>query len=158
MSTRYGKLYQASSRRASPINSPGGYPFDYMSMDQILTALKKHPGFESADIKNLNSMRSPNETNIAIEIMAETRAYFQVAYKRYSDVIALQIDKTLVREFGGSLRTELLQGLGIFSEGGKETCALWLAEDPVAVERRKDLIARKEVLQAALRKLQSVSF
>jgi len=87
--------------------------------------------------------------------MAEVRAYFQVAYKRIADYVMLQIDRTLIREFGENIRKELFERLGIFKEDAREVCAKWLVEDPVIVERRKDLMARHAILSTATSTLQS---
>ncbi|KAG8994200.1 hypothetical protein FRB90_000508, partial [Tulasnella sp. 427] len=68
----------------------------------------------------------------AFEIMAEVRAYFQVAYKRFSDNVPKQIDNDFVR--------------GITKK-----------EPPEIIERRKELEGRIKRLQAARDRLNEFS-
>lgn len=161
MTTHYENLYNASIGR-----SPGG------ALQLIVGELRKQEGYEHVRVNDLSRLQPPNKALVAIEIMAEARAYFEgecgvtrimtladtltVAYRRVTDNVALQIDRTLIREFGECLRSELLERLGIFTEDGRDACTRWMAEDPVATERRKYLSVRKTVLSAAMRKLQSL--
>jgi len=160
MTTHYENLYNASighSLTETALNvGSSAQPTKGGALQVIVGELRKQVGYEHVKINDLSRLQPPNEALVAIEIMAEARAYFQVAYRRVSDNVALQIDRTLIREFGQCLRSELLERLGIFTEDGRDACARWMAEDPVATERRKDLSARKTVLSAAMRKLQSL--
>jgi hypothetical protein len=172
MAAKYDELYQQSQQTAGIAS--GSNPDE--ALNQIVQALKNQSGFENVVLDDLKNIKiSNNEASSGVEIMAEVRAYFQgmillsillgfltmaflsVAYKRICDNVMLQIDRTLVREFGENLRQELFERLGIFKENAREVCADWLAEDPIAAERRKDLLSRRSMLSKASKRLQRFS-
>jgi hypothetical protein len=80
MTDRYEDLYYASMG-----NSPAKLSLNFgtetqnapVSLEQIIGMLHNHPGFEKIKPKDLLSLNPSNDATIAIEIMAETRAYFQ---------------------------------------------------------------------------------
>ncbi|KAG8688258.1 hypothetical protein FRC11_005773 [Ceratobasidium sp. 423] len=88
-----------------------------------------------------------------IDIMAEVRAYYQVAYKRFVDVIPMATDETLVRGFCRGLEKRLFEGLGVSGEGAKERCAslleysheITLERDMLKTRRDRLLLARREI-------------
>ncbi|KAI0321975.1 P-loop containing nucleoside triphosphate hydrolase protein [Amylostereum chailletii] len=64
----------------------------------ILAALAQvgYPGLVAADLGRLNK---PDEYETEMEVMAEVRAYFQVAYKRIIDIVPALIDLKFVKEY-----------------------------------------------------------
>ncbi|KZV86781.1 hypothetical protein EXIGLDRAFT_774260 [Exidia glandulosa HHB12029] len=85
----------------------------------------------------------------AFDIMAEVRAYFQVAYKRYIDAVPLCIEQALIRKFEKQLSASLVNDLGLFKPGARTKCAIWVREPPIVAEQRRELLARKETLEEA---------
>ncbi|KAG8948030.1 hypothetical protein FRC04_010072 [Tulasnella sp. 424] len=80
----------------------------------------------------------------AIEIMAEARAYFQVAYKRFGDHVPNQIDASFVSRFDDDLELAL-----VYTIPDADTCSKWLQESPQVANRRAALGDRKKRLEAA---------
>ncbi|KIO22290.1 hypothetical protein M407DRAFT_216692, partial [Tulasnella calospora MUT 4182] len=83
----------------------------------------------------------------AFEIMAEVRAYFQVAYKRFSDNVPKQIDTDFVRGITKNLDVVLLSRM--MNNLTEARCREYLEEPPEIVGKRKELEARIKRLQAA---------
>ncbi|QRW24504.1 extracellular metalloproteinase MEP [Rhizoctonia solani] len=96
-----------------------------------------------------------------IDIMAEVRAYYQVAYKRFVDVIPMATDETLVRGFCRGLEKRLFEGLGVSGEGAKERCAslleysheITLEREMLKTRRDRLLLARHNELVLSLKEL-----
>jgi len=94
----------------------------------------------------------PNDNlDPALEIMAEVRAYFQVAYKRFADVVPQIIDDKFVRAFGSSLEVALH-----LMDVSTESCLKFLEEAPELKRRREDLTQRKTRLEAAKDRLEKL--
>ncbi|VDC00608.1 unnamed protein product [Peniophora sp. CBMAI 1063] len=87
-------------------------------------------------------MRSDPEED-ALFIMANVRAYFQVAYKRFVDNVPLAIDEAFVRGVVVGLQTAILTGIGIGGRDGFETCQR-LLQEPEHIKRRRDELLEKE--------------
>ncbi|KIO22294.1 hypothetical protein M407DRAFT_216700 [Tulasnella calospora MUT 4182] len=83
----------------------------------------------------------------AFEIMAEVRAYFQVAYKRFIDNIPKHIDNAFVRGITQNLDVTLLSRM--VNNLTEERCREYLEEPSDVVSRRTELEARVKRLQAA---------
>ncbi|CAE7162109.1 unnamed protein product [Rhizoctonia solani] len=96
-----------------------------------------------------------------IETMAEVRAYYQVAYKRFVDIIPMAADETLVRGFCRGLERRLFEGLGVSGEGAKERCAslleysheVTLERDMLKTRRDRLMLARHTELDMSLKEL-----
>jgi len=108
-------------------------------------------GLEGLTAVDLTKLLPEDENTPALEIMAEVRAYFQVAYKRFSDNVPKQIDTDFVRGTDRDLDFALMS-----MDLSHEQCASWLQEDPDVVQRREDLDGKKKRLEAAKAKLGSV--
>ncbi|KAF8885931.1 hypothetical protein BD779DRAFT_643686 [Infundibulicybe gibba] len=67
------------------------------------------------DVKpeELAKLLPSDEMGPALSIMADVRAYFQVAYKRFADNVPLAIDYELVRGTERGVLAALYEGLGI---------------------------------------------
>ncbi|CAE6452553.1 unnamed protein product [Rhizoctonia solani] len=91
-----------------------------------------------------------------IDIMAEVRAYYQVAYKRFVDVIPMATDETLVRGFSRGLEKRLFEGLGVSGEGAKERCASLLEYSHEITLERDMLKTRRDRLMLARREIASI--
>ncbi|KAG8994195.1 hypothetical protein FRB94_010066 [Tulasnella sp. JGI-2019a] len=99
------------------------------------------PGLKPADLARL---LPEDEMTPGLEIMAEVKAYFKVAYKRFVDNIPQQIDSDFIQgldvDLGRALASMVLD---------EEQCAAWLQENPDEVLRREELIGKKKRLELA---------
>ncbi|KAJ7580963.1 P-loop containing nucleoside triphosphate hydrolase protein [Mycena floridula] len=89
----------------------------------------------------------------ALNIMAEVRAYFQVAYKRFADNVPLAIDLDLVRGVEKDVLRALQIGLKIYGKNGSEICKELAEESPQVAERRLELVKKLERLREARKEL-----
>ncbi|KAJ7587575.1 P-loop containing nucleoside triphosphate hydrolase protein [Mycena floridula] len=107
-------------------------------------------GVEAVDLAQLlpNDAMTP-----ALNIMAEVRAYFQVAYKRFADNVPLAIDLDLVRGVEKDVLRALQIGLKIYGKNGSEICKELAEESPQVAERRLELVKKLERLREARKEL-----
>ncbi|CAL1711881.1 unnamed protein product [Somion occarium] len=91
----------------------------------------------------------------ALDIMATVRAYFQVAYKRYADLVPMAIDHELILALDRdrALETALLKGLGITGAEAYQKCKEFLQEAPNVVARREELQKKRDRLVTAQQEL-----
>lgn len=75
-----------------------------------------------------------------------------MAFKRFIDLVPLEIDSGFVRGFDRAIRNALIVGLDVKSS---ESCGMWLQHSPEVVGRRKELVATKQRLEAARAELSS---
>ncbi|KAJ7331028.1 hypothetical protein DFH08DRAFT_1022202 [Mycena albidolilacea] len=71
----------------------------------------------------------------AFNIMADVRAYFQVAYKRVADNIPAAIDHDLVRGVGRDILPTLMKGLGLNGPDAMRIARDFAKENPAVAER-----------------------
>ncbi|KAK4703407.1 protein mago nashi, partial [Phenoliferia sp. Uapishka_3] len=91
-----------------------------------------------------------------LAVMAETRAYFQIACKRVIDDVPLAIDCDLIRPIGGDgILGALLQGLSVHTAAGPAKASEWLAESCVITAEREGLLRDRECLLQARSDLKS---
>ncbi|TFK50788.1 hypothetical protein OE88DRAFT_1712740 [Heliocybe sulcata] len=125
------------------------------NVTEVLALLTKLgcPGLKAGDLARL----LPSDSYApAIEIMAETRAYFQVAYKRVTDNIPLAIDRELIRGLEKELQQALYKGLGISGSDSARICRE-LTQEPASISsRREELVKKKERLESAKAELLGV--
>ncbi|KAG8974089.1 hypothetical protein FRC05_007837 [Tulasnella sp. 425] len=127
---------------------PQQYPdqTQWQNINEALAALATVgiPGVVAIDLIRL---LPDDNMGPAFEIMAEVRAYFQVAYKRFIDNIPKHIDNTFVRGITQNLDVTLLSRM--VNNLTEERCREYLEEPSDVVSRRKELEARVKRLQAA---------
>jgi hypothetical protein len=137
------------SSSLKPARSPEAYiePFE----KRVTTALSSLAalGLEGLTRADLLRLIPPDHTDPAIDIMAEVRAYWQVAFKRFSDVVPLEIDHEYLLAFDAVIHLALVEGLGLTKDGARNACARWLQEDPNVVARREELQGKQRMLEAA---------
>jgi len=94
----------------------------------------------------------------ALHYMASARGYFQVAFKRFADMVPMTIDQELLRglDWDRGLHSALTKGLGITGDGSSERAKEFLQETPDVKSRREGLLRRRERLQSAKRELQTI--
>jgi len=119
-----------------------------VALNEAMSALAKL-GFRSVEPSSLAALLPPDPMEPAIGIMADVRAYFQVAYKRFVDNVPMSIDRTLLRGVTAGLGTTLLDGLAINGPAAFERCRRLLSEPEDIVERRSELEKRRQRLLLA---------
>ncbi|KAI9063947.1 hypothetical protein FKP32DRAFT_1603293 [Trametes sanguinea] len=115
-------------------------------------------GLPGKTVTDLAQLLPPDPYDAALDIMAGVRAYFQVAYKRFSDNIPMTIDYELVLglERGQALEKALRSGLGIGSHEAHDRCKAYIQEPRHVAERREELMKKRERLETARRKLTEI--
>ncbi|CUA68597.1 hypothetical protein RSOLAG22IIIB_07971 [Rhizoctonia solani] len=127
-------------------------PANNYGSDYLETALEnlRYAGFPKLNRGDLvKLLPADSSQRAALEIMAGARAYYQVAYKRFSDTVPLTIDHRYVRAFEQTIQATLVAGLKISASDAHDRCAKWMAEPEPVVQKRAKLIDRKERLEAA---------
>jgi len=94
----------------------------------------------------------------ALPYMANARAYFLVAFKRFTDMVPMAIDQELLRglDWDRGLVSTLTKGLGITGPGSLEKAREYLQEPPDVRSQRENWLRRRERLLSAKRELQSI--
>jgi len=92
----------------------------------------------------------------ALGIMAGVRAYFQVSYKRFSDMVPLAIDHEMILGLEKGMESAMRDGLNLTGPDAKSRCQMMVQEPSIVASRRTDLQKKLDRLHAAsleLRKL-----
>ncbi|CAA7260359.1 unnamed protein product [Cyclocybe aegerita] len=142
-------LMTALSRTASTSSSPQDTPSVLSQIMSNLAAL----GISGLAPEDLKKLLPADDMEPALGIMADVRAYFQVAYKRFADNIPLAIDYELVRGVSRDLQRKLNEQLGINGVDGHQICQDLAQESPQTADRRVDLNKKLERLRVANREL-----
>ncbi|KAI0705266.1 P-loop containing nucleoside triphosphate hydrolase protein [Cerioporus squamosus] len=126
-------------------------------INQILSGFSKI-GLHAMQPNDLAKLLPPDPYDAAIDIMASVRAYFQVAYKRFTDNIPMSIDYELVLglDRDQALEKALRKGLGIGGADSYAQCAEYIREPRQIGERREELLKKRERLETARRQLTEV--
>ncbi|KAG9123954.1 hypothetical protein FRC07_013378 [Ceratobasidium sp. 392] len=124
------------------------------SMAEVLANLSKMG--VSTEPSNLAKLLGSDPNEDVIDIMAEVRAYYQVAYKRFVDIIPMTIDETLVRGFSRGLEKRLFEGLGVSGDDAKEHCAAFLAQSTEITLERDMLKGRLNRLNQAKQEISAI--
>ncbi|EMD32890.1 hypothetical protein CERSUDRAFT_160914 [Gelatoporia subvermispora B] len=134
------KSYFASSSRYKTDDPVGG----------VLSGLNKI-GFRDVKSADLAKLLPPDEYEPALGIMADVRAYFHVAYKRFTDLVPMALDHELVLGLtrDGALDKRLLKELGVTGPDALARCEDLLREPPKIAQQRADLVNKKTRLESA---------
>jgi len=119
------------------------------ALDTILLNLPRI-GFHNVKPLELTVLlRASEDTDDALKIMADVRAYFQVSFKRFVDNTVKAVDEELVLGLSKGLQEALISGLKLDAPDAHETCAKLITEQPQITEKRKGLVAnQKKYLRA----------
>ncbi|KAF8510028.1 hypothetical protein JB92DRAFT_3119326 [Gautieria morchelliformis] len=101
---------------------------------------------------DLHRLLPDDDLEPALDVIASVRAYFQVAFKCFIDLVPLEVDSEFIRGFARTIRNALIVGFDIKSP---ERCASWLQDSPQGVGRRKELLSTKQRVEAARVELSS---
>ncbi|KAL0573674.1 hypothetical protein V5O48_008286, partial [Marasmius crinis-equi] len=105
--------------------------------------------FQSLAASDLQKLLPSDEMEPALKIMAEVRAYFQVAYKRFVDYVPSVVDYMLIRGLERDLLPAIFERLRIHSAEGPEICREFAEENGVIADKREELTKKLERLQVA---------
>ncbi|KAK7043329.1 P-loop containing nucleoside triphosphate hydrolase protein [Favolaschia claudopus] len=130
---------------------------EYLGMQDILAGLA-NLGLNGVAPEDLSKLLPPDRMDPALNIMADVRAYFQVAYKRVVDNVPLAIDHELVRGVGRDLLPTLYGGLNINGPDALRICRELAQESPTVAGKREELLKRLDRLEIASRELVTVGF
>ncbi|KAG6835134.1 hypothetical protein H0H93_004550 [Arthromyces matolae] len=112
-------------------------------------------GFHGITEADFGKMIPPDEYETEIQVMAEVRGYFQVTYKRVIDTIPSLIDSLFVRAIADDMQSSLITKFSLGTADAKERCNMYLAENPMIIIRRKELVAQKHRLEEVKHALHS---
>ncbi|KAL0571649.1 hypothetical protein V5O48_010307 [Marasmius crinis-equi] len=121
-------------------------------LNELLSTLAKF-GYTGLTEEDLGKLTPADEYETELQVMAEVRGYFQVAYKRVIDAIPCCMDLHFLKALGKEMQPFLVTKLGLGTSGASERCARYLAEDPEIVARRNELLARRQRLESVQREL-----
>lgn len=110
----------------------------------------------SVQVGDLPKLLPVDPMEPALLIMAGVRAYFQVAYKRFADMVPLAIDYEIVRGLHKGMEQALLDGLSLTGPDAYVRCQLMVQEHSSVASKRTELQKKLDRLNAAsleLRKL-----
>lgn len=110
----------------------------------------------SAQASDLPKLLPVDPMEPALVIMAGVRAYFQVSYKRFSDMVPLAIDHEVVRGLEKGMEQALRDGLNLTGPDATARCRLMVQEHSAVASKRTELQKKLDRLHAAsleLRKL-----
>ncbi|KAH7883426.1 P-loop containing nucleoside triphosphate hydrolase protein [Phlebopus sp. FC_14] len=111
----------------------------------------------SVQATDLPKLLPPDPMEAALKIMASVRAYFQVAYKRFADLIPMAIDYEIVLGLRNGMQKALQDGLGITGPEGYTRCKSMLQEFANITSKREEVKKKMERLQAARQELKRLS-
>ncbi|KAI6044502.1 P-loop containing nucleoside triphosphate hydrolase protein [Pisolithus marmoratus] len=125
------------------------------TVNKALSSLKELGISAKAD--DLARLLPSDPLEVALGIMASVRGYFQVAYKRFVDMVPLAIDFEMVRGIERGLDEALLDGLQLTRDDAHERCAAMLQEPAAIASKRQELSKKLERLRAARTELKRLS-
>lgn len=128
----------------------------HSTVSEILSGLNT-VGISGVQGEDLAKLLPADRMEASLRIMADVRAYFQVAYKRFADNVPLAIDYDLVRGVDRGLLATLSERLGIYGSNGKDICEELTQESPQVAGRREELMKKLERLQSASEELMGTS-
>ncbi|KAF8199727.1 P-loop containing nucleoside triphosphate hydrolase protein [Pholiota molesta] len=106
--------------------------------------------------EDLAKVLPPDPMEPVLVIMADVRAYFQVAYKRFVDNVPLAVDRELVRGAAKDTLSILCKDLGINGVDGERICRDFAGEGHEVAARRADLQKKLERLETASEELHTI--
>ncbi|GAA5887898.1 hypothetical protein JCM6882_000791 [Rhodosporidiobolus microsporus] len=114
-------------------------------LEDVFTALAAI-GFKGLDVEDLSRLHKPDEWEEELEAMAQTVAYWKVAYKRIIDDVPRILDHAVIRPLPAKLGSALVAKL---TSGGDSEIKRLMAESPAIAEERAELNSKRTKLEAA---------
>ncbi|KAI0925406.1 hypothetical protein AcV7_005662 [Taiwanofungus camphoratus] len=103
-------------------------------------------GYNQLAPEDLERLHPPDRFAPELEVMADVRAYFHVAYKRIIDQVPMTIQHTLNQGLANAMQEYLLEELKLGTPDASQRFVELLAEDPVIAAQRKELEERMKRL------------
>jgi len=122
---------------------------------QILSSLP-HIGITGTQATDLAKLFPPDPMEPALNIMAGVRAYFQVASKRFTDIVPMAIDHEFVFGVERDIQVTLLKGLGLSGQNGFKIARELIQEPHNIYARREELQKKLDRLNTARNELLQV--
>ncbi|PGH13317.1 hypothetical protein AJ79_03733 [Helicocarpus griseus UAMH5409] len=97
-----------------------------------------------------------DEFSREIEIMAASRAYYDIASCRFVDTLCQSVHTKLFLKCDSELRSAIIEELGIKGDNASERCLELMVEDPERQMRRRELKREQEKLRKAMDSLKTV--
>jgi hypothetical protein len=91
-----------------------------------------------------------------LEIMAGILAYFEISIIRTSDHVTMAIEEKLVQKMATEIKKNLVARLGLQGEEGKYFAQRYGTDSDATMERRDQLIKRRDLLSKAMEELKEV--
>ncbi|KAF5317369.1 hypothetical protein D9611_003615 [Ephemerocybe angulata] len=140
-----GNIYEQINQYKQSSNSD---PENVHGVSKVLTGLTEM-GIAGREPEDIYNILPPDEMTPAIVIMADVRAYFQVAYKRFADNIPLAIDYELVQGIERDVLKIIYGRLGINGPDGQRIAEELAQESAQVADKREDLVKKLERLKVA---------
>jgi len=144
--------YSPASSTVYRFNGPASTSQSPTGVAKVLSGLVEI-GLVGIKPEELPKLLPQDRMEPALKIMADVRAYFQVAYKRFVDNVPLAIDQELVRGIERDILPTLTGGLGIHGPDGIRICRDLSQESPNIAGRREELMKKLERLEKASEEL-----
>ncbi|KAG8918972.1 hypothetical protein FRC01_001550 [Tulasnella sp. 417] len=161
MLTRYKIIHQEREGKSALVTALKGYnPGNVHSINNtqwsyINQAINNLQNFGmTVKAEEFIALLPQHDMTPALDIMAEVRAYFQVAYKRFGDNVPKQIDADFVRGIDGSDGSDGLDVALMSMDLSTEKCMEYLQEPASVIRERTSLAGKKQRLEAAQLKLE----
>ncbi|KAI0937652.1 hypothetical protein AcV5_000438 [Taiwanofungus camphoratus] len=122
---------------------------DRATLEADALAILTRLGYQGLEAKDFGKLNPPDVYEDELQLMAEVRGYFQVAYKRVIDTVPLTIEHEFLFEFADRLQGFLIQKLRLGSSKSAARCASYLAEGLDIVRMRNELLSKKKRLKSA---------
>ncbi|KAG8941062.1 hypothetical protein FRC03_004895 [Tulasnella sp. 419] len=110
-------------------------------------------GFPVSSKSDLERLFASNPYEEEFFVMAEVRAYWQVAYKRIIDILPLVIDEDFLCAIAQRVQETLINELGLSTPDATDKAKEFLSEDPELVAEREMIVARLERAEDVWEKL-----
>ncbi|KAJ3565327.1 hypothetical protein NP233_g7701 [Leucocoprinus birnbaumii] len=124
-------------------------------ISKVLSGLAE-VGLLGIQAEDLAKLFKTDNMEPALEIMADVRAYFQVAYKRFADNVPMAIDRELVWGVERNVLPLLWNGLGLNSLDAHRICKEFAQESSAIANRREELTKKLQRLEEASQQLLQV--
>lgn len=130
-------------RRSKPDTEGPSVPYAYnpspTSLQRRALDALESLGYKNLAVDDLHRLHPPDNFEEEITVMADVRAYFQVAYKRIIDYLPLTLEHNLNQALCRDLQQHLWGKLKLTEDNASKRLADWLAEDPIVTTKRKEL-------------------
>ncbi|KAJ3563691.1 hypothetical protein NP233_g8780 [Leucocoprinus birnbaumii] len=143
------------SRPSSPVFGSKNSSSNLYGISKVLSGLAEI-GMSGVQAEDLAKLFKTDNMEPALEIMADVRAYFQVAYKRFADNVPMAIDRELVCGIERDVLPLLWNGLGLNSLEAHRICKEFAQESSMIANRREELTKKLQRLEEATQQLLQV--